>query len=137
VAPSQVRVVGVTNAAHYIVAFLAPSRASVGIGILVGTGRSLPVRTSSTKRSISINGAKISPRPLVTVQFPLLKARDVLTAEVRMWRPPPNDGATGDDVAGLVLTEALGFDVQPARLVANLPPVGTRVRVFGYPGNPP
>ncbi|HET9253640.1 MAG TPA: metallophosphoesterase [Pseudonocardiaceae bacterium] len=57
---------------------------------------------------------------------------------MKLWWPPPRAGATGDDIAGLVLASAeLPPGASPARLAANLPARGQVVDVFGYPGNPP
>jgi 3',5'-cyclic AMP phosphodiesterase CpdA/V8-like Glu-specific endopeptidase len=81
--------------------------------------------------------AQDQPSDEITVDF---AGTDVppLRARVELWLPPPRTGATGDDIAGLVLTSAKPPPgASPVRLAANLPARGQVVDVFGYPGTPP
>ena len=75
---------------------------------------------------------------MVEVEFPLLPGADWRgQARVERWLgPPPRDGATGDDVAGLVLTGGLPEGAAPARLAQKVLP-GRLVDVFGYPPGRP
>ncbi|MVO88596.1 response regulator [Streptomyces sp. p1417] len=80
----------------------------------------------------------------VQVEFVLLgdaEGAPLRHCRIGSWDPPPADGAPGRDVAGLVLVggDTLPVSAGAARLIdARTGLAGdTRVKAFGYPGNPP
>ena len=80
------------------------------------------------------------PSSPVRVDFPLLGSgaeAAALEAVVKVWLPPPREGAAGDDLAGLVLTGRLPDRAVAGRLAVETARPGQQVRVFGYPGIPP
>jgi len=73
----------------------------------------------------------------VTLDFPLV-GPPTLTATVERWLPPPREGATGDDIASLVLADECAPDgTAAARLTVDAARPGRAVRVFGYPAGRP
>ena len=57
---------------------------------------------------------------------------------VARWLPPPREGATGDDIAGLILADKTALQgAAPARLAVDVPRPGRTVRIFGYPAGRP
>ena len=80
------------------------------------------------------------PRDPVRVEFPLLDGGGAaVEAEVVKWLPPSSASAAGDDIAGLELRakSPLPARAAPARLAVEVPRLGHRVFVFGYPNRPP
>ncbi len=82
-----------------------------------------------------------SPSEPVTVDFPLAgneTATRTWLASVQRWLPPSREGVAGDDIAGLTL---LGDDLPPGvdavGLAVDMPRMGRRVQVFGYPQHRP
>ncbi|MDZ7994594.1 MAG: AAA-like domain-containing protein [Nostoc sp. EfeVER01] len=72
----------------------------------------------------------------VRLDFPLLAAKEFLTARVVFWRPVnPNEFA--EDIAGLELESSLPGAAHPARLVASEELWGHSFRVLGFPKNQP
>src|SRR5215472_4308818 len=126
----------------FIVRILGPGGHPVGIGALVGR-REIITCAHVVNAALGLD-SRVQAQPLgvVTVEFPLVSDQAIpplrLDARVEKWLPPPREGAAGDDVAGLVLTaEQAPAGTAAARLIVNMPPTGTAVRVFGYPGSPP
>ena len=123
----------------FIVGVLGPRGTPVGVGFLVGP-REVVTCAHVVNAALGLDPrAQARPEGTVTVRFPLLEASDVeFTAGLRAWAPPPLEGATGDDIAGLLLSaDPAPIGAAPATLAAGLPALGTRVRVFGYAGTPP
>ncbi|HZA16703.1 MAG TPA: trypsin-like peptidase domain-containing protein, partial [Pseudonocardiaceae bacterium] len=110
---------------------------TVGVGVLVGPREILTCAHVVNAALGRDRRAQDQPAGEVIVGLavgngPLLRTR------VQCWLPPPRAGATGDDIAGLVLTSIeLPTGTIPARLAVNRPVRGRMVDVFGYPGNPP
>ena len=116
----------------------AASRPTAGLGLLAGAGQL--VTCAHVVNSALGRGLREQAQPgesdLVQVEFPLLPETPVRLARVVTWVPPPRSGAGGGDVAGLVLTEVAPGGAAPARFALAAPGPGTRLRVFGYPGDP-
>jgi WD40 repeat protein len=77
----------------------------------------------------------------VQVDFPMLDGgagAPSRSCTVAAWVPPPRSGASGGDVAGLVVVgEELPGRAAPARLADHGEFRDESAGVFGYPGNPP
>jgi WD40 repeat protein/V8-like Glu-specific endopeptidase len=124
---SVVRLVGWTS-----------GRPTAGLGVLIGPHQVITcahvVNTALGREQRE--QARPGSEP-VQVEFPLLPDTPVRSARVAAWAPPSPDGSGGGDVAGLVLGEEAPRAAAPARLIASTPAPGVRLRVFGYPGDPP
>ena len=107
---------------------------TVGAGVLVGPRE---VLTCAHVVNLAAGRDKLNgeqPDEPVLVDFP---GRATISARVRQWvPPPPREGAPGQDVAGVELTEDAPADVIPAKLITTLPGPGHEVDVFGYPDKP-
>jgi Trypsin-like peptidase domain/Calcineurin-like phosphoesterase len=124
---------------RFIVSLIGPRGTAVGVGVLVGA-REIMTCAHVVNEALGLDQrSQIQPTGRVMLRFPLIEshASANVPAEVQVWVPPPREGAAGDDLAGLVLTDEAPVDAEPARLAVNPPAVGLRVRVFGYAGTPP
>jgi Trypsin-like peptidase domain len=137
-----VRLVADGSPAGFVVGLIGPRGDAVGVGVLVGA-REIVTCAHVVNQALGLDQrSQAAPTDRVTARFPLLGSPDTaveaFSAQVRVWMPPPREGAAGDDLAGLVLTDdPARVGAKPARLAVNPPDVGSRVRVFGYPGSPP
>jgi hypothetical protein len=120
----------------FTVRLLTEDGTPVGIGVLVGD-RHVLTCAHVVNAALGLN-ANEQPKPdgIVTLDFPLLPTTPRAMARIDLWLPPPRPGAAGDDVAGLVLTQALAA-AKPVRLAVDPARPGTRVRVFGCPRGRP
>ncbi|MBL7501935.1 trypsin-like peptidase domain-containing protein [Frankia sp. CNm7] len=115
------------------------SETAAGVGVLVGERYVVTcahvVNTALGLRDKRDQASKLTRK--VLVDFPLLDGLGVYEAEVVRWEPPPRTGVAPGDLAGL---EIRGKRL-PAAAVATLVPggevPGTKVAMFGYPGEPP
>jgi WD40 repeat protein len=117
----------------------AAGRPTAGLGLLVGSEQVMTC-AHVVNNALGRSQREQSPPSMpdrVLVEFPLLPKTPVRLARVVTWVPPPLTGAGGGDVAGLALTEEAPADAVPAQFAATPPEPGTRMRVFGYPGEPP
>ena len=114
------------------------SRPTAGLGLLVGVGQL--VTCAHVVNSALGRGLREQAQPgeleWVQVDFPQLPDTPVRLARVVTWVPPPSR-AGGGDIAGMVLSEVAPSGAVPTRFAAAVPEPGTRLRVFGYPGEPP
>lgn len=112
------------------VGFVVGNRHIVTCAHVVNTALGLPPRQQD----------RPGPGNTVRVEFPLLgdaEGTPVRNCRVATWSPPPPDGVSGADVAGLVLVgEGLPEGAAPARLADPQPHRDITVSVFGYPGEP-
>jgi WD40 repeat protein len=84
---------------------------------------------------------KPDPRVRIEVEFPMLgdaSGGPSRSCAVQAWAPPPASGASGGDIAGLVLVgEGLPALAGPARITNSTAVRDVMTGVFGYPGDPP
>src|SRR5262249_16704252 len=80
--------------------------------------------------------AQERPEEVLAIDFPLLSECLTSRARVVQWLPPPREGVTGDDIAGLLLDEDPPPGAEPVRLGPERPRPGQVVDVFGYPREP-
>ena len=115
------------------------SGSAAGLGVLVGRDQVVTcahvVNTALGREQR--DQAAPGEQDTVLVDFPLLGDGAVRVAYVVAWKPPPEAGDGGGDVAGLVLTENAPDGAIAARFLAAVPEPGASLRVFGYPGSPP
>ena len=128
-----------TTPEQFIVRIVGPDGRTVGVGTLVGPAE---VITCAHVVNAALGRDQLSqerPADEITLHFPLIQdTKDGHKARVSKWLPPPSEGASGLDLAGLMLTgTSAPAGAAPARLAASLPATGSRVRVFGYPSVPP
>ena len=119
----------------FIVRVLGPDGGAVGLGALV-TGRHIVTCAHVVNAALGLDArAQGQPTGTVAVDFPLADASPALRATVERWLPPPREGVTGDDVAGLMLVSEGKSEetTAAARLAVDGPRPGRAVRVFGYP----
>ena len=116
----------------------APGRPTAGLGVLVG--RNAVVTCAHVVNTALGQDKRAQGRPdsstVVQVEFPLLPGKPVRNTRLEAWRAPPERGEGHGDVAGLLLTEAAPLNAIPARFASAAEP-GSRLRVFGYPDDPP
>src|SRR5689334_11130151 len=121
----------------FIARILGPDGKPAGVGTLV-TERHVVTCAHVVNVALGMDPRQQrQPDGTVTLDFPLAGAAPTLTATVERWLPPPREGAAGDDIAGLVLSEALPPRTATARLSVDMPRPGRAVRVFGYPSGRP
>ena len=72
-----------------------------------------------------------TPQAEVYLDFPLVAAAHLLTAQVILWQPPRQEGS--GDIAGLEIKGELPAGVRPIRLVATEDLWGHAFRAFGFP----
>jgi WD40 repeat protein/3',5'-cyclic AMP phosphodiesterase CpdA len=128
-----------TSPDTFVVRILGPDARPVGIGTLVGP-REIVTCAHVVNAALGRDArAQAQPTSIVRLDFPLVAGpSSPRGASVVNWLPPPREGAAGDDLACLVLTDGPAPDgAKPAQLAVNPPPPGLAVRVFGYPGSPP
>ena len=126
----------------FMVRILGPNGLPVGVGALVSERH---VLTCAHVVNVALGlDARAQGRPVgpVIVDFPLAHPKDAESvageATVVRWLPPPREGATGDDIAGLeLLAQRAPAGTGAAQLAVDTPRAGRAVRVFGYPGTPP
>ena len=119
----------------FIARILGPGGHAVGVGALV-TERHVVTCAHVVNAALGLDARQQrQPDGLVRLDFPLA-GPSTLTATVERWLPPPREGATGDDIAGLVLEHA-PEGTAAARLAVDVPRPGRTVRVFGYPAGRP
>jgi tetratricopeptide (TPR) repeat protein len=126
---------------RFIVSIIGPRGSAVGLGVLVGP-REVVTCAHVINQALGLDSrSQPQPASAVRVRFPLTDTPgpvDGVSAQVVMWQPPPRAGTVGDDLAGLLLVDdAAALGAMPARLAVNPVALGSRVRVFGYPGDPP
>ena len=112
---------------------------TAGLGVLVGARKVVTCAHVVNTALGRDQREQARPGEFVAVQleFPLLPSVPVRMARVVAWVPPPQDGAGGGDVAGLVLNEEAPAGAVPARFSDGSEVPGSSLRVFGYPGEPP
>ncbi|MDQ1293216.1 MAG: hypothetical protein QG608_1097, partial [Actinomycetota bacterium] len=122
---------------------LGPQEIPVGVGILVGA-RELVTCAHVANVAVGRNPRhQACPEGPIRVGFPFLAASGSPTpsraARVASWTPPAAAGVTGDDVAGLVITDPGGApqEAVPSRLLLNPPVPGQEVHIFGCPPERP
>ncbi len=124
----------------FIVRILGPGGGPVGLGALV-TGRHIVTCAHVVNAALGLDArAQGQPTGTVALDFPLAGpgGSPALRATVERWLPPPREGVTGDDVAGLALVgEVAPAGNAAARLAVDAPRPGRAVRVFGYPAGRP
>ena len=125
----------------FIVRILGPDGQPVGVGALVAE-RKIVTCAHVVNTALGLNPREQGvPSSVVTVDFPLAGAEDgtrAWRASVERWLPPPREGAAGDDIAGLMLLcEEPPGEVKAVGLAVDVPRIGRRVRVFGYPPHRP
>ncbi len=76
------------------------------------------------------------PDALITLDFPLLAAKQHLKAKVVFWRPV-NPDAEAEDIAGLELENSLPPMAQPAKFITSDDLWGHPFRVLGFPSGQP
>ncbi len=114
----------------------------VGVGALVSE-RHIVTCAHIVNIALGLDArAQGQPVDVVTVDFPLVHSENAKSspsqAAVVRWLPPPREGATGDDIAGLeLLSQRAPAGTAVAQLAVDSPRIGRAVRVFGYPGTPP
>jgi WD40 repeat protein/3',5'-cyclic AMP phosphodiesterase CpdA len=126
---------------EFVVRLLTSDGRVAGLGVLVGQRE---IVTCAHVVNVALGRDQRSQdraNELVTVDFPLaptpLTRRSSYRAHVECWRPPPRQGAVGDDIAGLVIADDPALpDVTPARLATSPTAADTLVVVFGYPKVP-
>lgn len=120
-----------------IARILGPDGWPVGVGALV-TERHLVTCAHVVNAALGLDARQQSqPTEPVTLDFPLV-GPSTFRATVEQWLPPPREGATGDDIAGLVLADERAPEgTAAARLAVDPPRPGRAVRVFGYPPGRP
>src|SRR5215831_17170364 len=122
-----------------IVRILGADGRPVGVGALV-TERHVVTCAHVVNAALGLNPREQrQPTGEITLDFPLVRpAPPALSASVERWLPPPREGATGDDIAGLVLAgEHAPARTAAIRLAVEPPRPGRPVRVFGYPTGRP
>ena len=126
---------------EFVVRFLTWNGQVAGLGVLVGRRQ---IMTCAHVVNVALARelrSQDQPSGVVAVDFPLLpgtpRRLGPFRAQVACWRPPPRQGAAGDDIAGLVLADDPSLPVvTAARLARNPTPAGRVVDVFGYPKVP-
>src|SRR5262249_18010427 len=126
-----------------IVRILGPTGQPVGVGALV-TDRHIITCAHVVNAALGLSPRdQRRPDRSVALDFPLVRPAGtgeppVLRATVECWLPPPREGATGDDIAGLALAGERAPDgTGTVRFAVDLPRPGRAVRVFGYPAGRP
>jgi WD40 repeat protein len=76
------------------------------------------------------------PDALITLDFPLLAAKQYLKAKVVFWQPV-NPDAEAEDIAGLELENSLPQMAQPAKFITSEDLWGHPFRVLGFPSGQP
>ena len=119
----------------------AAGRPTAGVGVLVGS-REVVTCAHVVNAALGRNHREQSQpatSDLVQLEFPMLPGPPVRTAAVAAdaWRPPPQTGASGGDVAGLLLNEEAPAAAARAKFSRATEAPGTRLRVYGYPDMPP
>ncbi len=117
----------------FIVRLTGPQGGPVGVGFLIAGNRVVTCAHVVNTALGLPSRTQTRPAGPVTLDFPLLPGHTRRQAVVVSWLPPPREGVAGDDVACLQLSDAAPEQARPARLAANPPQPGTRLRVFGYP----
>ncbi|MGD0243387.1 MAG: serine protease, partial [Streptosporangiaceae bacterium] len=121
----------------FIARILGPGGRPAGAGALV-TERHVVTCAHVVNVALGLDPRQQrQPDGPVTLDFPLADGAPTLMATVARWLPPPRAGAAGEDIAGLVLDEALPAGTATARLAVDMPRPGRVVRVFGYPAGRP
>ena len=97
------------------------------------------MRARSERRTESCEAAQAKPTKSETVllEFCQLDGCPGRTAKVDSWLPPPLEGATGGDIAGLRLTDDAPPNSEPVLFANGVPNPTAVLKVFGYPGEPP
>ena len=125
----------------FLVQILGVDGRPVGVGTLV-TDQHIVTCAHVVNVALGLDiRAQGQPIEVVAIDFPLLSSKDAdsqpYQATVVRWLPPPRDGATGDDIAGLqLLTKQLPAGTSAAQFAVDAPQPGRSVRVFGYPAMP-
>jgi hypothetical protein len=89
----------------FIVRILGPVGRPVGVGALVGERHVVTcAHVVNTALGLDVR-SQGQPDGPVALDFPLASGTPALRAAVERWLPPPREGAAGDDIAGLVLTD--------------------------------
>src|SRR4051812_58393 len=103
----------------FIARILGPNGRAAGAGALV-TERHVVTCAHVVNAALGLDPRQQrQPDGPVTLDFPLADGAPTLTATVERWMPPPREGAAGDDIAGLVLNEALPAGTAAARLAVD------------------
>ena len=150
--PAKVTPAEVTPAEKAVAAVVNADGVPVGVGALVGP-RQVLTCAHVVNAALGLD-PRTQPAPDVTVRigFPLLdparsgrtlqanrtiQANQTIRARVTRWLPPPRQSVTGDDIAGLELSEPPPQGACPVRLLLNPPGLGQVFRLFGYPAGRP
>jgi 3',5'-cyclic AMP phosphodiesterase CpdA len=132
----------VQNPGRFLVRLLTSSCTAAGVGVLVGQNEVMTCAHVVNSAMGLPPRSQDHPDGAVAIEFPLLAGDGGEVprchARVTSWLPPPRDGAVGDDLAGLVITDgSVPARAAPAQLAGSTPRAGLIVDVFGYPGLPP
>src|SRR5262249_37371229 len=122
--------------ASFLIRVRTASGQVAGLGALVGHRKILTcahVVNAALGRDLR---AQERPEEVLAIDCPLLSECLTSRARVVQWLPPPREGVTGDDIAGLLLDEDPPPGAEPVRLVSEPPRPGQVVDVFGYPREP-
>lgn len=116
-----------------------PGGPIVGLGMLVGPCEAVTcahVVNAALGRDMREQG-KPAESEQVHLEFCQISGDPGRMAKIVAWSPPPILGATGGDVAGLLLTDEAPAAARPAQFATVAPKPNKILRAFGYPGDPP
>uniref|UniRef100_UPI002AD3BA3D nSTAND1 domain-containing NTPase n=1 Tax=unclassified Frankia TaxID=2632575 RepID=UPI002AD3BA3D len=112
------------------------TRKAAGVGVLVGEREIVTCAHVVNTALGRPQRTQDKPTGGLLIDFPQLDGSPLREATVEAWRPPPQNGTFGGDIAGLrIIGEPLPTTACPARLDGRVPPVD--VTVFGFPTDPP
>lgn len=119
-----------------VVRIYSKSGKVIGAGCLVSQKHILTcAHVVADALSLPRNTAEM-PDALITLDFPLLAAKQHLKAKVVFWRPV-NPDAEAEDIAGLELENSLPQIAQPAKFITSDDLWEHPFRVLGFPSGQP
>jgi WD40 repeat protein/3',5'-cyclic AMP phosphodiesterase CpdA len=119
----------------FTVRFFTPDGRTAGLGALVSETQVVTCAHVVNQALGREKHSQILPNAQLRLDFPYfpVPANERLTATISAWRPPPQPGAAGDDIAGLVIKGQLPPYAIPGTLMTDVPEPGTAVDVLGFP----